>query len=66
MCWFPEGERYAARRGKQQHRPDAAKVVTFRLNIDKARARCRFFERWKKKTEHVGPSKSDDRGIPVT
>jgi hypothetical protein len=40
--------------------------VTFRLNIDKARARCRFFERWKKKTEHVGPSKSDDRGIPVT
>jgi len=66
MRWFPECECDTARRREQQHRSDAAEVVPFPLNIDKARARSRFFERWEKKTEHVGPSKSDDRGIPVT
>jgi hypothetical protein len=50
MCGFPKGERDAARRREQQHRSDAAEIVTFPLNIDKARARLRLFERREKKT----------------
>lgn len=50
MCGFPEGERDTARSREEQHRANAAEIVTFRLNINIALARLWLFERREKKT----------------
>ena len=49
MRRLPQGERDAAGSCEQQHRSDAAEIVTFRLNIKIPPARSWLFERWKKK-----------------